>query len=62
MYQILSPLRSIDEIDILIQYGAGEFYCGLLMGENTNLNDRPNTNKFNFSNIEELQKAIIKIH
>lgn len=62
MFQILSPLRSLDEVDTLIISWADEFYCGFFIGESANLNDRPNTEKFNFWAIEELKSAIVQIH
>ena len=61
--QILSPLDSPEEVETLIEAGAGEFYCGVL--EETwyepypviSINRRP-AGKGHFRNFEELKKAV----
>jgi collagenase-like PrtC family protease len=54
--KILSPLTSVEEVKPLCIAGADQFYCGLL--DKTALNDRPNTEKFNFQSVEQLAKAV----
>lgn len=55
--KILSPLSDAEEVKPLCAAGADQFYCGLV-NENESLNDRPNTSKFNFTDIDELSKAV----
>lgn len=57
--KILSPLLSTKEVRPLSIAGADQFYCGLI-DKNGQINDRPNTTKFNFSDIEELARAVKK--
>lgn len=53
--KILSPLTRIEEIEPLIEAGADQFYCGIVDTEN--MNDRPNTARFNFESIEDFKEA-----
>ncbi|MCK5026725.1 MAG: U32 family peptidase [Nanoarchaeota archaeon] len=55
--KILSPLSNPEEVKPLCAAGADQFYCGLVH-KNEALNDRPNTSRFSFSNIDELSKAV----
>ena len=62
--KILSPLDSPEEVEPLIEAGAGEFYCGVL--EETwydpypviSINRRP-AGKGHFRNFKELKKAVV---
>lgn len=61
--KILSPLDNLEEVEPLIEAGAGEFYCGVL--EETwyepypviSINRRP-AGKGHFRNFEDLKKAV----
>ena len=55
--KILAPLSNLAEVKPLCIAGADQFYCGLVH-KNESLNDRPNTSRFSFSNIDELSKAV----
>ena len=55
--KILAPLSNLEEVKPLCIAGADQFYCGLVH-KNESLNDRPNTSRFSFSNIDELSKAV----
>ncbi len=59
--QILSPLKEAKEVLPLSQEGADAFYCGLV-DEFGALNDRPNTEEFNFTSMKDLQQAVAIAH
>jgi len=59
--KILAPLSNAGEVKLLCKAGADQFYCGLVH-EDEALNDRPNTAKFNISNVEELSQAVKIAH
>lgn len=64
---ILSPLDSFDEVDVLADAGAGEFYCGLLEDEwhdkypVISINRRP-AGKGHFRRFSDLKEAVNKSH
>ncbi len=65
--KILSPLDSVDEVDALVDAGAGEFYCGLLderWHESypvISLNRRP-AGKGHFRSFADLGEAVKRAH
>jgi collagenase-like PrtC family protease len=60
---IIVGISDPGEIDPLVHGGATEFYGGLCpCGDFTFFNHRPSTKTFNFSNIQELRKAISICH
>lgn len=55
--KILAPLKRFEEVEPLVRAGADQFYCGLV-NRRSSLNDRPNTDAFNFSTVEELARSV----
>jgi U32 family peptidase len=72
--KIISPLSTIDEVEPLIQAGAGEFYCGVLPDDwrenysvaaslNRRQEDTPVINTSpHFKSFEELDQAVAAAH
>lgn len=61
--KIVAAFSNLNELEMLLEEGADEVYCGLLKSQQLpTMNHRPNSKAMNLGSLEELENAIKTVH